>query len=393
MAKITNNQGSNLEIELRYDSCVYKKHPIVITKGSGAKVFDENGKEYIDCIGGYGVANVGHTNQMVVDAIKDQVERLMTCPQSLPNDKRAEFLRTLINLMPDNLNRAFLCNSGTESIEAALKFARIATGRSRFIAMDSGFSGRSLGALGLTWEPKYRKPYQPMVYEADFIPFNDADALKNTINTETAAVFIELIQGEGGVRPVSHEFVRVLRQLTKETGALLVIDEIQTGFCRTGKFFAFEHFGVEPDMITLAKAMAGGVPIGVLVMTEEIAKPMPKGGHGTTFGGNPLAMAAGVAAINFMKEQNLSEKAEKLGNYFLNGLKSIKSAKIKDVRGLGLMIGVELHEEVSPYLEKLELDGVLALQATPKVMRYLPPLVINKEEIDKVVATTQKILE
>ncbi len=400
----------HLDLENRYDSGVYSKHALVITRGKGARVWDEDGNEYIDCVGGYGTANVGHSNPAVVKAIQDQAATLICLPQTLPNDKRAEFLEELVSLTPEGMDRVFLCNSGTEAMEAAIKFARMATGREKFVAMKRGFSGRSLGALSLTFEPKYREPFGGLVHDTSFVTYNDIASLEATIDDQTAAVVIEPVQGEGGVRPANPDFLRAARALTRRHGAMLVFDEIQTGFCRTGKFWGFEHAcnsactsahacavgacNVTPDMITLAKAMAGGVPVGALVMNAHVANAMPKGGHGTTFGGNPLAMAAGIAALRFMKQERLWERAAETGAYFMAELARIQSKKIKEVRGAGLLIGVELKEKSAPYIHALEHDHhILTLQASPTVIRFLPPLVIDRADIDRVVAATAEVLE
>lgn len=385
-----------LSVEQQLDSGVYNKHQVVMVRGEGATVWDSEGREYIDCVGGYGVANVGHSNPEVVRAIQEQAERLIVMPQTLPNDKRAEFLQELVSVLPPELNRVFLCNSGTEAMEAAKKFAITATGRSRFVSMKRGFSGRSLGALAFTWEPKYREPFGDAVdnKNVDFVSYGNLEELRAAITEETAAVILEPVQGEGGVRPGSQEFIRAARELTREKGALLILDEIQTGFGRTGKMFAMEHFGVVPDGVTLAKAMAGGVPIGAFAMTGEVADRMPKGGHGTTFGGNPLAMAAGVAAIRYMKREKLAEQAAEKGAYFMEKLRAIGSPKIREVRGMGLMIGVELKEKSGPYISALEHDeGVLTLAATPLVVRFLPPLTISREQIDRAVEAFARVLE
>ena len=386
--------AEHLEAENRIDSGVYNKHEIVLVRGQGARVWDEDGREYIDCVGGYGVANVGHSNPAVVKAVQEQAATLMICPQTLPNDKRAEFLQELTSVTPRGLDRVFLCNSGTEATEAAVKFARVASGREKFVAMKRGFSGRSLGALGLTWEPKYREPFAPLIHEAEFVAYNDLAALEAAVDGDTAAVILEPVQGEGGVRPGNHEFLQAARELATRHGALLILDEIQTGFCRTGRMFALEHSGVVPDLMTLAKAMAGGVPVGALAMTAAVANAMPKGGHGTTFGGNPLAMAAGIAAIRFMKQERLWERAAENGEYFMNELRRIGSRKVKEVRGLGLIVGVELKEKSAPYIHALERDHqVLTLAASPTVIRYLPPLVIERSDLDRVVAATAAVLE
>ncbi|MBB6016094.1 aspartate aminotransferase family protein [Deinococcus radiopugnans] len=384
-----------LDAELKYDSGVYNKHEVVMVRGLGATVWDENGRSYIDCVAGYGVANIGHSHPDVVKAIQEQAGKLMIMPQSVPNDKRAEFLQELVGVLPQGLERVFLCNSGTEAMEAAKKFAITGTGRQRFVSMKRGFSGRSLGALALTWEPKYREPFGDAVdnKNVDFVTYGNIEELRAAVTDQTAAVILEPVQGEGGVRPGTMEFIQEARRITKEKGALLIMDEIQTGFCRTGKMFATEHFGVTPDGMTLAKAMAGGVPIGAFVMTAEVADRMPAGGHGTTFGGNPLSMAAGIAAIRAMKREGMAEQAREKGAYFMERLRAIDSSKIREVRGMGLMIGVELKEKSAPYITALEHDeGVLALQATPLVVRFLPPITITKEQIDSVVDAFTRVL-
>ncbi len=383
-----------LETERRYDSRVYDKHNLVLTRGEGARVWDVEGRAYIDCVGGYGVANVGHSNPMVVSAVQEQAARLMVCAQTFPNDKRAAFLEELASVLPQGLERVWLCNSGTEAMEAAIKFARTATGRHKFVAMRKGFSGRTMGALSLTWEPKYREPFSPLLHETAFVDFNDVAALEAAVDGQTAAIILEPVQGEGGVHPGSPEFLRAARELSRKHGALLVLDEIQTGFCRTGAFFALEHFGVTPDLMTLAKGMGGGVPVGALAMTQAVADAMPKGGHGSTFGGNPLAMAAGAAAIRFMKQERLWERAEELGAYFREALGAIQAPQVVAVRGLGLMVGLELDRPSAPFIEALEHDhGILTLQAGPNVIRYLPPLVISREELARVVAATAQVLQ
>ncbi|WP_027461022.1 aspartate aminotransferase family protein [Deinococcus murrayi] len=395
MTTKTHNRSKWLDIELRLDSGVYNKHQVVMVRGQGATVWDDAGRAYIDCVAGYGVANIGHSHPDVVRAVQEQAGKLMVMPQTLPNDKRAEFLSELVGVLPQGLERIFLCNSGTEAMEAAKKFAITGTGRQRFVSMKRGFSGRSLGALAFTWEPKYREPFGDAVdnKNVDFVTYGNVEELRAAVTDQTAAVILEPVQGEGGVHPATPEFIRAARDITREKGALLILDEIQTGFCRTGKMFAAEHYGVTPDGMTLAKAMAGGVPIGAFAMTAEVADRMPKGGHGTTFGGNPLSMTAGVAAIRAMKNEGMAEQAREKGAYFMERLRAIRSPRIKEVRGLGLMIGVELHEPSAPYITALEHEeGVLTLAATPMVVRFLPPIPITREQIDQVVAAFERVL-
>jgi len=371
-----------LAVEKRHDSGVFAKSDFVITRGEGAYVFDTEGNRYLDLIAGIGVGFLGHGHPRVVEAIKAQAERLMVLPQVFPSDRRAEFYKTLTDALPEPLTRVFPTNSGTEAVEAALKFARVATGRKKFVAAMRSFHGRTLGALSVTWEKKYREPFMPLVEPVEFIPYNDVEALERAVDGETAALILEPIQGEGGVRPASEVFLKAARERTREVGALLVLDEIQTGLGRTGRLFAFEHYGVTPDILTLAKPLGGGFPLGAMVTTDAVADRVPKGAHGSTFGGNPLAMAAGTAAVRAVVEERLWERAARLGEVFMEALRALKSPKVREVRGRGLMIGVELKEKAAPYLKRLaEEHRILALQAGPTVMRFLPPVVVTEEEL------------
>lgn len=378
---------SSLEQTHLYE--VYPKRDVVICRGEGAKLWDVEGREYIDCTAGVGVANVGHANPVVVEAIKEQAQTLITCPNIFYNDVRADFLQTLVDVAPDGLNRAFLCNSGAEAIEAALKFARLTTSRKNFVACMRGFHGRTMGAVSATFNKKYKQPFEPLVPGFGFVPLNNLDKLRASVDSDTAAVLIELVQGEGGVRPADAEFVATARSLCDEHGCLLIVDEIQTGFCRTGKMFASHHHGLKPDMMTVAKAMAGGMPMGAVLVADNIADA--RGQHGTTFGGSPLACAAANAAIGFMKDQNLDEQAQRAGDLFNRQFDS-SLAVVKEVRQMGLMIGIELDTKVQPLLIKLLESGVLALPAGPTVLRLLPPLVINDNEIEQVVSILHEVL-
>jgi len=365
---------------------------VVFVSGQGVKLFDADGREYLDCLAGIAVASLGHAHPRLAKAISEQAAKLIVCPQNLGNDIRTAFLEKLFTFVPRPLNRAFLANSGAEANEAAIKWALVATGRRRFVAAKRGFSGRTLGVLALTWEAKYREPFAPYALEVDFIPYNDLDALQAAVSDQTAAVFLEPIQGEGGVNPATPEFLAAARQLTHERGALLIMDEIQTGVGRSGKFLAGEHYGVIPDLVTLAKGLGGGVPVGALLMTNEVAQAMPKGGHGTTFGGNPLAAAAGLAVLEEIEAGGLLAHVQEVGAYFKARLTAIDSPKIREVRGLGLMIGVELKEKAAPYIAALKDDGVLVINAGATVIRFLPPLIITKAEIDEVVRRVAQVL-
>jgi acetylornithine/LysW-gamma-L-lysine aminotransferase len=342
---------------------------------------------------GIAVASVGHANVKIAEAISQQAQRLIVCPQNLANDVRTEFIEALVARMPGPLRRVFLTNSGTEANEAAVKWVMLATGRRRVVAAKRGFAGRTLGALPMTSEAAYRTPYEPLSYPVDFVTYNDLEELRAVVNRETAMIWLEPIQGEGGVHPATREYLALARELADEHGALLAIDEIQTGVGRTGRFLASEHAGVIPDLITLAKGLAGGVPIGALVMSDEVAAAMPAGGHGTTFGGNPLAAAAGLAVLREIDDRDLLANAERMGRRFREGIEAIGSSRVRVVRGLGLMLGVELKEKVAPVVSALREAGLLTINAGATVIRFVPPLIINEAEIDEAVRIFAEVLE
>ena len=377
-------------LESRHTSGLYAKRPLTIVRGQGALVWDDQGRAYIDCVAGHGVANIGHSHPKVVAALHAQAERIITCPEMFYNDTRARLLARLGTLVP-GMERVFLCNSGTEAVEAAIKFARFSTGRAGIVAAMRGFHGRTLGALSATWNKKYRAPFEPVVPEFRHVPFNKPAALREAITEDTAAVLLEAVQGEGGIHPATPEFLQTAQEVCRERGALLIVDEIQSGMGRTGKMFAFQHYGVQPDLVTLAKGIAGGVPMGAVLIGERVA-PLKPGIHGTTFGGNPLAAAASLATLEVLEEENLPQRAAETGTYFLERLQAIKSPLIRDVRGLGLMIGVELKQKVAPVIQGLMAHGVLALPAGLTVVRFLPPLVITREQVDEVVAAFEAVL-
>ncbi|MEM7258154.1 MAG: acetylornithine/succinylornithine family transaminase [Pseudomonadota bacterium] len=377
-------------LEQQYGLALYPKRDAVLVRGRGALLFDDNGREYIDCAAGIGVANVGHCHPRVVAALQEQVGSLMAVPNTLYNDKRSLLLRKLVDIAPPGINRAFLCNSGTEAVEAALKFARVSTGRSGFVTAMRGFHGRTMGAVSATFTKKYRDPFAPLVPGFSYVPLNKIDKLDAAINDDTAAVMLELVQGEGGVNIASTEYIAAARKLCSERGALLVIDEIQTGFGRTGKTFACEHHDLQPDMMTIAKAVAAGVPMGATLLSDRIT--VEPGMHGTTFGGNPVACAAAIATIEVLAEEKLSQRALEYGDYLEQQLMSVELSQVRSVRRLGLMTGIELKGKVQPVLEALMQAGVIALPAGATVLRLLPPLVIEKQQIDTVVAHLHKLL-
>lgn len=377
-------------LEGQYTSGVYRKRPVLIVRGAGARVWDAQGREYVDCAAGHGVALVGHCHPQVVAAIREQAERLITCSEAFYNDRRAELQAELVALMP-GMERVFLCNSGTEAVEAAIKFARLATGRPGVVAARNGFHGRTMGALSATWRPEYRRPFEPLVPGFRHLPFNDAEALEAAVGPETAAVILEVVQGEGGVRPGDGAYLRRAQELCRERGALLIVDEVQTGLGRTGRMMACQHYGLEPDLVCLAKGLAGGLPMGAVLIGPRVGE-LPVGVHGSTFGGNPLSCAAALATLRVIQEESLPARAAASGEFFLSRLRRISSPLIRDIRGLGLMVGIELRRRGRPYLQDLAERGVLALPAGPTVLRFLPPLVISQEELERVVQAVDETL-
>jgi LysW-gamma-L-lysine/LysW-L-ornithine aminotransferase len=376
------------------DQCsvgVYQKRDLVIVRGEGARVWDDGGREYVDCVAGIGVANVGHCHPAVVAAVQAQAARLITCNELFYNDARAQCLARLDRITPEGINRFFLCNSGTEAVEGAIKFARMATGRKHVVAAMRGYHGKTLGSLSATWERKYKEPFAPLVPDFSHVPYNNIAEFEKAIDDQTAAVILEPVQGEGGVRPATAEFLQAVRKACDQKGALLIIDEIQTGFGRTGRLFACEHFGVLPDIITMAKGIAGGVPMGAIGIDRRVGE-IEKQSHTSTFGGNPLACAAAVAAIDALTGEDLPRRAADTGAYFVRRLREIESARIREIRGLGLMIGIEMKDKAGPVAQALMQEGVLALLAGTTVLRFLPPLVITREQVDRVVESLARVL-
>lgn len=381
-----------ISLEDSHTSGAYPKRPIALVRGQGARVWDADGREYIDCIAGHGVASLGHCHPTVTAAIQEQAELLVTCSETLYNDQRAALLAELAAHVPGDLSRAFLCNSGAEAVEGAIKITRLFTGRPGVVATMRGFHGRTLGALSATWNQKYRKPFTPLVPGFSHVPFNDLEAMAAHVTEDTAAVLVEVVQGEGGVRLGDADYFRGLRRLCDERGALLIVDEIQTGLGRTGCWFAYEHVGITPDVLCLGKAIGGGLPMGAVLWREALGT-LPAGVHGSTFGGNPLVCAASRSVLRTLAEEDLPARAARLGQEFMAGLRGIESPLVREVRGRGLMVGVELRRRVTPVLKQLMGRGVLALPAGPTVVRFLPPLVIEEAELQVVLETVRDVLK
>ena len=373
---------------------LYQRFPVTVEKGKGAHVWDVDGKEYIDCMGGYGVALVGHQNQRVNNAIKEQVDKIITVHSSLYNKTREEFLKTLIGLAPKNLTQVHLNNSGAEAVEAAIKFARKFTGKKGMVAMKGSYHGKSFGALSITFNPKYKKAFQPLVEKVSFASYGDMESLCSVIDEDTAFVILEPIQGESGINVAPDGFLQEVRKLCDEKGIILIFDEIQAGLGRTGRLWACDHWNTAPDILCLAKGIAGGVPMGATLVRPDILAAISKGEHSSTFGGNPLSCAAGTAALKALTEDGLIENSEKMGKIFREGLEKLKEnhSIIREIRGKGLMIGVELKFEVREILMNLIEKGVLMLYSGRNILRILPPLVITEEDITKVLQTLDTVL-
>jgi acetylornithine/LysW-gamma-L-lysine aminotransferase len=380
---------NTIELEQKYELGVYPRRDIVLVGGKGARLFDDQGREYIDCASNVGVSNIGHAHPTVAKAVYEQYLTLGNCYSMFYNPVRARLAEKLVNLAPDNLTRVFFCNSGAEANEAALKFARAATGKPEIIAAMRGFHGKTMGALAATWGPEYQKPFEPMLPGLTHVPYNNFEKLQAAAGPQTAAILLEPVQGEGGVRVGDRKYFQKVRDLCNDLNILLIFDEVQTGFGRTGTMFACEQF-VVPDILCLAKSLAGGIPMGAVLCSEQISVPVKS--HTSTFGGNPTACAAALASLKVIEDEGLVQKAQTLGAYFLDQLRQIESPKIREVRGLGLMIGVELKEKAGPYVQQLMEKGVIVLLAGPTVIRLLPPLVISREEIDRVVAALKEVL-
>ncbi len=374
---------------------IYQRFPVTVERGLGSHVWDVNEKEYIDCMGGYGVALVGHCNPRVVKALKAQLEKIITVHSSFYNKTREEFLENLIKIAPKGLTQVHLNNSGTEAVEAAIKFARKFTGRSGMIAMNGSYHGKSFGSLSLTFNPKYRKSFEPLVEKVSFCSFGDIEALRSTVNSETGFVIIEPIQGESGIHVAPDGFLQDVRKLCNEKRILLIFDEIQSGLGRTGKMWAGQHWDTSPDIMCLAKGIAGGVPMGATLVRPDILASISKGEHSSTFGGNPLSCAAGIATIQALTQDGLVENAVRMGKKLQDGLEALKKKYkiIREIRGKGLMIGVEMKFEVKDILLDGIANGLLLLYSGRNILRLLPPLVISESDITKTLEILDILLE
>ncbi len=382
----------------KYLMNTYGRQPLVLIKGRGTRVFDSDGREYIDFVSGVAVCNLGHCHPRVVVALQKQAQRLMHVSNHFHNEPQINLAKALV--AHSFADKAFFCNSGTEAVEAAIKLARryarevLKQDRFEIITMRGSFHGRTLGALTATAQEKFHKGFEPIVPGFQYVPFNDIAAVENAITDRTCAVLVEPVQGEGGVNVPAAGYLRALRDLCDRKQILLMLDEIQTGMGRTGRLFAYEHAGIVPDVVMLAKGLGSGMPIGALIATDKAAQALTPGSHGSTFGGNPLACAAAIASLEALLEDNIIIPAvEQLGKYFLEGLGGLKKkySFVKDVRGLGLLVGMELDFPGKDIVSACMKEGLLINCTMDTVLRFMPPLIITEEEIDQLLRTLDDI--
>lgn len=377
-----------------YLSHIYQRFPIDIDRGKGAKVWDISNKEYVDCMGGYGVAIVGHCNERVVRAIKEQADKLIVCHMSLFNEMRLNFLKKLFSLTPPGIERVFFSNSGAEAVEAALKFSRKFSGRNGIIAMRGAYHGKTFGALSVTYNDKYRSSFKPLLEGVKFVPYGQASKLEEAIDDKIGAVILEPIQGETGIIVPPDDFIEKVREICNRHHLVLIFDEIQSGLGRTGKMWAGQNWDTVPDVMCIAKGIAGGVPMGLTLTKPEIIDCIKMGEHSSTFSGNPLACAAGLATLESLTEDKLVEKAGKIGTIFKEKLLRLqeKHRIIREVRGLGMMLGVEMRFDVRDLLLDAINEGLLMLYSGRNVIRLLPPLVMDEATVAKAVNIIDKVI-
>ena len=386
--------------EEKYILHTYDRLPVLLTHGKGAYLYDENGAKYLDFLSGIGVMALGYSHPAITKVIREQAGRLVHVSNLFYTEFPSALAARLVKL--SGLKKAFFSNSGTEAWEGALKIARaVASGkgqtkRTRFLALENSFHGRTMGSVATTYTEKYRKPFAPVMPGVEFVKFNDVADLKAKFTDDVCAVCIETVQGEGGIQPVSREFLKAARELTSKSGALLLLDEIQCGLGRTGKMFAYQHYGVKPDVVTLAKPLAAGLPLGAILVSEEVAGAIHPGMHGTTFGGGPLACAVALEVLNVLERDKVLAHVQEVGNYFIEllGLLDARHGAVVDVRGVGLMVGMELDSaELAKAVQKAMLEKKIIINRTHEtVLRFLPPYVVTKKQVEEVVKALDEIL-
>ena len=376
---------------------LYQKLPITIEKGLGSHVWDVDGNEFIDCMGAYGVAIVGHKNQRVNDAIKNQIEKIISVHSSFYNKTRENFLEALLRVSPKKLSNIYLGNSGTEAVEAAIKFSRKYSGKKGMIAMKGSYHGRTMGSLSLTFAPKYKKSFEPLIENTQFCEFGDIHELESKINSDTGFIIVEPIQGESGINPAPDGFLQQIRKLCDEKNIVLVFDEVQCGLGRTGKMWACEHWNVIPDILCTSKGLAGGIPMSATLTKPEILGSMEKGEQSSTFGGNPLACAASIATLTALTTDGLIDNSAKMGSLLLSGLEKLKNKHhiIREIRGKGLMIAIEFEVDVKNLLidaVKHRIIFLFSLYSDKNIFRLLPPLVFTENDVFEVLRVLDEII-
>jgi acetylornithine/LysW-gamma-L-lysine aminotransferase len=387
------NKLKIIETDEVYMAPLFWKRNIIVDHGKGIYLYDTKNNQYLDCTSNYGVAITGHSHPKVVQAIIEQAEKIISCHGTFYNQSKSLFLENLSKMIPNSLNKYYLSNSGTESVEYALKIARKATGKKGFIGMMNGFHGKTMGSLSLTWNKKYRTPFMPLIQDVSHVPFGKPDRLIDKIAEDTAAVILEPIQGESGIIIPPDGYLKAVRDICTDKNVLMILDEIQTGTGRTGAFLAAEHSGVEPDIVCLSKAIASGFPMGVTVSSEDVASKLKIGDHSSTFGGNPLACAAGNATLNVINEEKLIENASNVGSYLLEELQTLRNYSIvRDIRGKGMMLAIEMRFDVLNVIMRSMARGLLVLEAGRNVVRLLPPLIMSQHEANKVVQILSEVI-
>ena len=389
-----------LKAEEKYILHTYDRHPILLTHGKGAYLYADDGSKYLDFLSGIGVMALGYSHPAITRVLRQQAGKLVHCSNLFYTEFPSQLAQKLTRL--SGLDRVFFSNSGTEAWEGALKIARaVASGkglkkRTKFLALENSFHGRTMGSVATTYTEKYRKPFAPLMPGVTFVKFDDVEDLKRHFNEDVCAVCLETIQGEGGVHPVSREFLKAARELTRSTGALLLVDEIQCGLGRTGKMFAYQHYGLKPDVVTLAKPLAAGLPLGAILVTEQVAASIHPGMHGTTFGGGPLSCAVALEVLKVIEDEKILAHVTEVGEYFLGLLRQLDARHgcIVDVRGIGLMVGVELDSaDLAKAVQKAMLDEKIIINRTHEtVLRFLPPFIVTKKQVEVVVQALDRIL-
>ena len=379
----------------KYILSTYTRIPAVFVKGKGMNLVDIMGKKYLDFFPGWGVNNVGHCHPKVMSAVRDQIGRLIHIPNNLYHVNQAKLAQKIV--FWSFSGKVFFCNSGTEACEAAIKFSR-AYGRGKryeIITMKNSFHGRTLGALSATGQEQYKKGFYPLPEGFKIVPFNDIIALKSAISSKTVAIMLELIQGEGGLHIASKDYIKQIRQICDEKDILLIFDEVQTGMGRTGEMFCFKHYKIAPDLMTLAKALGGGLPIGALVVKNQIADTFKPGMHASTFGGSPLVCKASLGVFKAIEKYKMLKNARELGTYTLGRLEKLKEKYtcIHDIRGLGLMIGIELTIEGKSIVEECFQQGLIINCTQGNILRIMPALNVTKRQVDKAINILDKVIE